>query len=63
MFLVYMNDINENIETASYLNMFADDAKIQRTIKKKHEDSCRELQKDLTKLYDWSHKWQMEFNA
>ena len=61
MFLVYINDINENIGTESYLNMFADDAKIQRTIK--NEDSCKELQKDLTKLYDWSHKWQMEFNA
>ncbi len=28
-----------------------------------NEDSCRELQKDLTKLYDWSLKWQMEFTA
>ena len=45
MFLVYINDINENIGTESYLNMFADDAKIQRTIK--NEDSCRELQEDL----------------
>ena len=61
MFLVYINDINDNISTESYLNMFADDAKIQKTIK--NEDSCRELQKDLRKLYDWSHKWQMEFNA
>ncbi len=27
MFLVYINDMNDNIGTASYLNMFADDAK------------------------------------
>ena len=53
--------MNENIGTMSYLNMLADDAKIQRTIK--NEASCRELQNDLTKLYDWSQKWQMEFNA
>ena len=44
MFLVYINDINDNISTESYLNMFADDAKIQKTIK--NEDSCWELQKD-----------------
>ena len=33
MFLVYINYINDNISTESYLNMFADDAKIQKTIK------------------------------
>ena len=61
MFLVYINYINDNISTESYLNMFAHDAKVQKTIK--NEDSCKELQKDLRKLYDWSHKWQMEFDA
>ncbi len=43
------------------MNMFADDAKIQRKIIT--ENSCLELQNDLTKLYEWSQKWQMEFNA
>ncbi len=41
--------------------MFADDAKIQRKIIA--ENSCLELQNDLTKLYEWSKKWQMEFKA
>ncbi len=41
--------------------MFADDAKIQRKIIT--ENSCFELQYDLAKLYEWSQKWQMEFNA
>ncbi len=27
------------------------------------ENSCLELQNDLTKLHEWSQKWQMEFNA
>ncbi len=27
------------------------------------ENSCMELQNDLTKLYEWSPKWQMEFSA
>ncbi len=30
MFLVYINDINDNIGAGSYMNMFDDDAKIQR---------------------------------
>ncbi len=43
------------------MNIFADDAKIQRKIIT--ENSCLELQNDLTKLCEWSQKWQMEFNA
>ncbi len=30
MFLVYINDINDDIGNESYMNMFADDAKIQK---------------------------------
>ncbi len=52
MFLVYINDINDNIGSESYMNMFADDAKIQRKIIT--ENSCLELQNDLAKLYKWS---------
>ncbi len=61
MFLMYINDINDNTGTKSYMNMFADDAKIQR--KTVTENLCLEFQNDLTKLYEWSQKWQMEFNA
>ena len=32
MFLIYINDIQENITEGSYINMFADDAKIQRSV-------------------------------
>ena len=32
MFLVYINDIKDSIGNESYMNMFADDAKIQRKI-------------------------------
>ncbi len=61
MFLVCINDINDSIVGESYMNMFADDAKIQRKIIT--ENSCLELQNDLAKLYERSQKWQMEFNA
>ena len=61
MFLVYINDLQENVGENSYINMFADDAKIQKTVVK--EDCCRKLQDDLNKLHEWSKTWQMEFNA
>ncbi len=43
------------------MNMFADDAKIQRKITT--ENSSLELQNELTKLHELSQKWRMEINA
>ena len=59
MFQVYMNDIQEGL--SSYINLFADDAKIMREIKSL--DDCLELQRDIDKIWEWSKKWKMEFNA
>ena len=58
MFLIY---VNEDISDNSYINMFADDTKIQRRII--HENSCMELQEDINKIKAWSEKWNMEFNV
>ena len=61
MFLIYVNDLGEDISNNSYINMFADDAKIQRKIV--NENSCKELQEDISKIKAWSKKWKMEFNV
>lgn len=42
------------------MNVFAD-PKVQRA--KKDENSCKELLKDLSRLYEWNYQWQMELNA
>merc|ERR1712035_97554 len=59
IFIVYINGLSEGV--TSYMNMFADDAKIQRRITDK--ESVEALQSDLEKIHCWSHKWQMEFNS
>ncbi len=41
MFMVYINDIVEEVN--SYINLFADDAKLLRRIKRKED--CEMLQK------------------
>ena len=61
MFLIYVNDLGEDISDSSYINMFADDAKIQRRII--NENSCKELQEDINKIKAWSEKWKMKFNV
>ena len=43
------------------MNMFADDTKIMRRVK--NQEDCNKLQEDLDRIYEWSKKWQMEFNA
>ena len=59
MFIVYINDLPEGV--TSYMNMFADDAKLLRQVS--NEESTRALQADLDKIHSWGQKWQMEFNT
>ena len=58
MFLLYINNINNNI--SSPLRLFADDCIIYRIIKS--EQDHLQLQQDLHTVYEWSQKWQMRFN-
>lgn len=59
MFLIYINDMTKDVN--SYMNMFADDAKIMRHVR--NVDCCRELQEDLDKIDKWSKEWKMDFNT
>ena len=58
MFLLYINNINNNIYSS--LRLFADDCIIYRIIKS--EQDHLQLQQDLHTVYEWSQKWQMHFN-
>ena len=59
LFIIYLNDLD--IDISSNLAKFADDTKIGRAIN--GAEDCQALQNDLNRLYDWSEKWQMEFNV
>ena len=59
MFLVYVNDLIDGID--SHINLFADDAKLMRRVQ--DVDDCMMLQRDTEKISDWSKTWQMEFNV
>ncbi|XP_063843933.1 jerky protein homolog [Scylla paramamosain] len=59
MFVVYINDMVENV--SSYVSLFADDAKLMRRVKGTKD--CEELQRDIDKVWEWSNRWQMEFNS
>ena len=63
MFHVYMNDIHEGL--SSYVNLFADDAKTMREIRSKRTvwNYKGQLERDVDKIWEWSQKWKMDFNA
>ena len=55
MFLIYINDITENV--SSQLKLFADDCLLYRAIKTEQDSIL--LQKDLDALSQWAIIWQM----
>ena len=59
LFLVYINDIDENI--LSKFGKFADDSKIAKVVNDSNDAEI--LRGDLVTLQNWSHDWQMEFNS
>ena len=59
LFLIYINDITNNI--TSNIRLFADDCTIYRQIRTKEDQVL--LQNDLNKLIKWEGKWKMAFNV
>ena len=55
LFLLYINDINENVQSS--IHLFADDSIIYRKINSNIDHQI--LQTDLIQLEKWSEKWQM----
>ena len=58
LFLLFVNDLLDNLQSSGKL--FADDAKIYRSIRS--SDDCSFLQKDLDSLQVWSKTWLLNFN-
>ena len=59
-FLMFVNDIGDNLSSKTKLRLFADDTVLYRSITSENE--ARILQKDLTNLFLWASKWNLEFN-
>ena len=59
MFQIYVNDMQMGV--TSYINLFADDAKLFRVIESQND--CQQLQSDINRIYEWSLRWKLEFNA
>ena len=61
LFVIFINDMPEMVE--SICQLFADDAKIFRSVHLRDETGNLKLQEDLENLDQWSQKWQLPFNT
>ena len=60
LFLLFINDIPNNLSTGTTIRLFADDCLVYREIRSP-EDQIQ-LQRDLAILEEWSKTWGMSFN-
>jgi hypothetical protein len=60
LFLIFINDITENIE--SDIHLFADDTSLMDIIDE-YQTSYDKLNRDLERLSNWASKWLVTFNA
>ena len=61
LFLIMINDIDENISAKSKVSLFADDTRVMRPIRT--EEDVEDLQRDLDTIYDWQKENNMLFNS
>ena len=61
LFIMYINDMVDQVSDSTSIGLFADDAKLARTINSLAD--CETLQRDLITLENWSKTWHLFFNA
>ena len=60
-FLIYINDITENIK--SNIKLFADDTSLYVTIDEDAVTATNQLNEDLSQISKWADTWLVKFNA
>ena len=61
LFLIYINDLPDNVSPGTTTRLFADDCLVYWEVK--GIDDQEVLQKDLQSLQEWATRWGMRFNA
>ena len=61
LFVIFINDMPEVVD--SFIQLFADDAKVFDSVNLRDENSGKRLQSDIDARTDWSKKWQLPFNV
>ena len=59
LFVIHVNDLPDIIHSS--IQIFADDTKVFNKIT--CSSDCKELQRDIDSLVEWSVAWQLKFNT
>ncbi len=60
LFVIYINDLPDIVDEKTHIFLFADDTKVFRETRTTQD--CELLQEDLTKMFQWTHEWLLEFH-
>jgi hypothetical protein len=60
IFLLYINDLPNELSKDTLCGIFADDTKIGRQLNTQHDEHI--LQEDINKLKEWGDSWGLKFN-
>lgn len=60
LFLIFINNLDEEVATVEILAKFADNTKVAQIVRSLEES--KKLQEALNKLVEWAARWGMEFN-
>ena len=61
LFVMFINDLPDNVSPGTVSSLYVDDSKLYREIRSKEECQC--LQEDLNQLEKWSNESRMRFNT
>ena len=61
IFLIYINNKADNMDSATNIILFADDCLLYCIVRSREDTDS--LQYDLNSLIDWASKWQVSFNT
>ena len=61
LFVIFINDLPDNLSSSTNSSLYADDSKLYSKIRS--VDNCQSLQEDLTMLENWCTNSRMNFNA
>ena len=61
LFIIYINDLDEQVENLNVLKKFADDTKGAKKIRSQND--ANQMQDTLNNLFNWSKTWSMDFNT
>lgn len=57
LFILYVNDVCDVIDSNATLKLYADDIKLYSIIETAQD--CSNLQSNIDRLYQWAHEWQL----